>query len=162
METVIRVAIVYVFVYFGIRVMGKREFSELGPMELVTLLLVPEIVSQGLIREDFSITNALIGVATLFLLVYVTSSLAHVSKRFQSFAESNPTVLAHHGKLIPEHLNRERVGPDEIYSELRKSGLERLEQVRWAVLESDGKISIVPEPSPPAASVSRGPGGVEV
>lgn len=145
METVLRVAVVYLFIFIGLRVMGKREFGQLAPMELMTLLLVPEIVSQSLIREDFSLTNGLIGVATLFALVFFTSTMTHVSQRFESVAEAKPTVLAHHGKLIPEHLNRERVSPQEVYTELRKNGLERIEQVRWAVLESDGKISIVPE-----------------
>lgn len=145
METVVRVVIIYVFVFAGLRVMGKREFSELGPIELVTLLLVPEIVSQALIREDFSLTNALIGVSTLFVLVYVTSTLTHTSRRFQAIAESSPTVLAHHGKLVPENLNRERVSAEELYEELHGQGLERLEQVRWAILESDGEVTIVPE-----------------
>lgn len=145
METVIRVGIIYVFIFIGLRIMGKREFSQLAPMELVTLLLVPEIVSQSLVREDFSLTNGLIGVATLFALVFFTSTMTHISQRFESLAEAKPTVLAHHGKLIAEHLNRERVSPEEVYTELRRTGLERIEQVRWAVLESDGKISIIPE-----------------
>ena len=144
METVLRIAIVYVFVFIGLRVMGKREFSQMAPMELVTLLLIPEIVAQSLVREDFSLTNALIGVSTLFVLVYLTSTLTHVSKRFEQVAESPPAVLAHHGRFVEEAINRERVTPEEIYGEMRKHGLERLEQVRWAVLESDGKISIVP------------------
>lgn len=146
METVIRVVIIYVFVFAGLRVMGKREFGELRPMELITLLLIPEILTQGLLREDFSLTNGVIGVSTLFVLVYATSMLTHLSSRFESTIEGRPTVLAHHGKLIPENLNRERVSPEEIYSQLRMNGLERIEQVRWAVLEGDGKISIVPEP----------------
>ena len=145
METVIRIAIVYVFVYIGIRVMGKREFSQMAPMELMALLLIPEIVSQSMIREDFSITNGLIGVATLFVLVFLTSTLTHLSSRFEKVAEGSPTVLAHHGRLIPENLNRERVSPEEVYTQMRKSGLETIEQVRWAVLEGDGKISIVPK-----------------
>lgn len=145
METVLRVALIYAFVFAGIRIMGKREFGQLAPMELLSLLLVPEILAQGLLREDFSLTNGLIGVSTLFLLVYLTSTATHVSKRFESVAESPPTVLAHHGRLIERNLNRERVSPDEVYGEIRKQGLERIEQVRWAVLESDGKISVVAE-----------------
>ena len=145
METVIRIAIIYAFVFAGLRVMGKREFSQMAPMELVTLLLIPEIVAQSLVREDFSLTNGIVGIATLFVLVYVTSTLTHVSKRFESVAESSPTVLAHHGRLVPENLNRERVSAEEVYGEMRKSGLVSIDQVRWAVLESDGKISFVPE-----------------
>lgn len=144
METVIRIAVIYVFVFVGLRLMGKREFSQMAPMELVTLLLIPEIVSQSLVGEDFSLTNAIIGVSTLFVLVYLTSSLTHMSKGFEDLVESPPTVLAHHGRFVEANLDRERITADEVYGEMRKYGLERIEQVRWAVLESDGKISFVP------------------
>lgn len=145
MDTVIRVAVIYVFVLASLRVMGKREFGQLAPIELVALLLIPEIVSQALIGEDYSLTNALVAVCTLFVLVFLNSVLTHVSKAFERVVESTPSVLAHHGKLVQENLEKERITPDELYSEMRKSGLERLEQVRWAVLEGDGKISIVPQ-----------------
>jgi uncharacterized membrane protein YcaP (DUF421 family) len=144
METVIRVAIVYVFVLVGLRLLGKREFSQLSPMELVTLLLIPEIVSQSLVREDFSIVNGLVGVSTLLVLVFLTSLLAQQSRGFQKAIESSPTVLVHEGRIFADNLNRERVTPDEIFAQLRRAGLERLEQVKWAILESDGKLSIVP------------------
>jgi uncharacterized membrane protein YcaP (DUF421 family) len=148
MEIIFRITVVYLFVFIGLRLLGKREFSELAPMELISLLLIPEIVSQSLVGQDFSIINGLVGVATIFLLTYAVSALSHVSKRFEAVTSSSPTVLAHHGKLIEENLNRERVSPEELYNQIRRSGLERLDQVRWAVLESDGKISIVAdEPS---------------
>jgi uncharacterized membrane protein YcaP (DUF421 family) len=147
MEISIRIIIVYLFVFIGLRLLGKREFSELAPMELISLLLIPEIASQALVGQDFSIVNGLMGIATVLLLTYAISTFTHVSKRFEAVAESPPTVLAHHGKLVEANLNHERVSPDELYSQIRKSGLEKIEEVRWAVLESDGKISIVPKSS---------------
>lgn len=146
METVLRIFLIYLFVLAGLRVMGKREFGQLSPLELVTLLLIPEIVSQAMIGEDFSLTNAFIGIATLFLLVFLNSLLTHLSERFEKVVQSSPTVLVHEGQLIVRNLNRERVSPDEVIGQARMAGLERLEQVRWAILESDGKISIVPKP----------------
>jgi uncharacterized membrane protein YcaP (DUF421 family) len=146
METVLRIAIIYVFVLIGLRLLGKREFSQLSPFDLVMLLLIPEIVSQGLMREDFSLTNGLLGTSTILVLVFLTSMLTHYNKGIQKVLESNPTVLVQHGHFIEAHLNKERVPPDEVFAEMRKVGLERLEQVKWAILESDGKISIVPEP----------------
>jgi uncharacterized membrane protein YcaP (DUF421 family) len=153
METVLRVALIYVLLLVGLRVLGKREFGQLAPMELIALLLIPEIVSQALIGDDYSLTNALVAISTLFVLVFLNSLLTHVSRRFESVVESTPTVLAHDGRLLHDNLHRERITPSEIYSEMRKSGLERLEQVRWAVLEGDGKISIVPRDGP---GVQRG------
>lgn len=144
MDVVLRVAFIYLFLMLALRVMGKREFSELSPMELVALLLIPEILSQGLIGEDYSITNAIVAVATLLVLVFLNSVVTYFSERAEKMVESTPTVLAHDGRLVQVNMDRERITPSEIYGELRKSGLERLDQVRWAVLESDGKISIVP------------------
>jgi uncharacterized membrane protein YcaP (DUF421 family) len=144
METVIRVLFVYVFLLVGLRIMGKREFSQLSPLELVTLLLIPELVSQGILREDFSLTNGLIAVATLFSLVFLSSLLQYHSTKISYLISGNACVLVEHGRFVPAHLNKERISPEEIYSEMRRSGLERLEQVKWAILETEGKISIIP------------------
>ncbi len=144
METVIRVAVIYALIVLGLRVLGKREFGQLSPIELVTLLLIPEIVSNALQRDDQSVTNGIIGLATLFTLVFTTSLLTSRFRRLNRALEGTPTVLVHHGKIIPANLHLERVSPDELASELRKSGLEDVSQVKWAILETDGKISIVP------------------
>lgn len=145
METVIRVALIYIVILVGLRIMGKREFSQMSPLKLVALLLIPELVAQGLVREDFSMTNALIALTTLFALVFGTSLASYYSTKAENVITSEPTVLVERGRFLAEKLNKERVAPDEIFAEMHKTGLERLEQVRWAILESDGKISIIPE-----------------
>lgn len=144
METVIRVFLIYVFLIIGLRLMGKREFSQLSPLELVTLLLLPEILGQSIMREDFSLTNALIAVSTLFGLVFLSALLQYRSHTFAFLISGEPSILVANGNWMPEHLNKERISPEEVYTEMHKSGLERLEQVKWAILETDGKISIVP------------------
>lgn len=146
METnvVIRVLVVYVTLVLGLRILGKREFGKLAPIELLTLLLIPEMVSTALTGGNASLIQGLVGAATLFLLVYLTSFTTHLSHRVEATMEGEPTVLAYAGRVSENALNRERVTPEELYSEMRKVGLERLEQVRWAVLETDGRISIVP------------------
>ena len=145
MEAVLRVVAIYVVIVIGLRLLGKREFGQLSPLELVTLLLIPEIVSNAIQGEHFSVTHAVVGVATLFVLVFLTSLLSARSKRFQTILESEPRVVVHNGRLIPESLMGERVTADEVMSEMRKAGFDDLEQIGWAILESDGKISIVPK-----------------
>jgi uncharacterized membrane protein YcaP (DUF421 family) len=145
METVLRVLVVYLFLMVTLRVLGKREFGQLSPLELVSLLLVPELVSSALQGEDFSLVDGLVGVSTLFALTAITSMLAHKSKRVEKVISAEPTVVAFHGQLAPDNMNRERITPEEIFSEMHKSGLARLEQVAWAILETDGTITIVPE-----------------
>lgn len=144
METVIRVGLIYLFLMAALRVMGKREFSQLAPFELVTLLLIPELVAQGLVREDFSLTNALIGVSTLLTLVFATSVIAYRSRRLGKVIDGEPSVLMHQGSLVPGNMALERISPEELVAEMHKAGLETPDQVKWAVLETDGKITIVP------------------
>jgi uncharacterized membrane protein YcaP (DUF421 family) len=145
METVVRVVIIYIFIVIGLRIVGKREFSQLSPLELVTLLIIPELVSQALTRDDYSLTNAMVGTATLIVLVYLTSLLQFNVRSVERAISGLPAVLVRKGIFVEKHMNEERIAPEEIFSAMHQAGLERLEQVRWAILESDGKISIVPE-----------------
>ena len=144
METVLRVVLIYLFILFSLRVMGKREFSQLSPLELVTLLLIPELAAQALVREDFSLVNAFIALSTLFGLVFLSTLLQYHSKKASRLINSSPAVLVSDGKLIEKHLNEERVGMEEIFSEMHKAGYAELSQIRWAILETDGSIAIVP------------------
>ena len=147
METVLRVGFAYVFILLVLRVMGKRELSQLTPLELVMLLLIPEIVAQGVVREDFSMTNAVIAVTTLTSLVFLTSVLSYRFKWFGGLLEGKPSLLVERGRLVTDEMARERVPPEEVASEMRRAGVERLEDVRWAVLEPGGKIAIIREES---------------
>jgi uncharacterized membrane protein YcaP (DUF421 family) len=144
MEIALRVALIYLFLLVALRLMGKREFGQLSPFELVTLLLIPEILTEALHRGESSLTGAFIGVSTLLSLVFLTSVLAYRSPWIGKWTEGEPVVLVQHGFLVPSAMHRERVSPQEILSEMHKAGLERMEQVKWGVLEPDGKISFVP------------------
>jgi uncharacterized membrane protein YcaP (DUF421 family) len=141
--TVLRVAFVYVFIWACFRILGKRELSQLAPFEFVMLILIPQFFSRALIREDLSMTNAIVAATTLFSLVFLTSVASFRFRGFRHFVESDPTVLVSQGELLRANLGRERIAPDDIFSAMHKAGIERIEQVRWAILESDGKIAII-------------------
>jgi uncharacterized membrane protein YcaP (DUF421 family) len=144
MDTIARVVVIYLFLLVAMRVVGKREFGQLGPFDLVVLLLIPEMLTDALTTGDPSLTNGLIGVGTLLTLVFLTSLLAYRFKAAGRVIEGSPTVLVQHGVLVPKHLDRERVTPDEVLAAMHESGLERMEQVKWAILGTDGRISVVP------------------
>jgi uncharacterized membrane protein YcaP (DUF421 family) len=146
-ETVLKVIAIYVFVLVGLRVLGKREFAELTPLHLVTLLLIPEIASQAMVGEDFSLTNALVGITTVFVIVFLLSAIVHTSKPAEKLIQGGPTILAYHGRLLESNLNKERMTGQDVMTEARSQGLESLSQVKWAVLEDTGRISIIPEES---------------
>lgn len=145
MGTVFRVTIIYLTILIGLRVVGKREFSQLSPVDLITLLLIPEIVSQSLAGQDYSLTNAIIGVATILSLVFINSLLMHKVKRIEDLVEGRPSVLIQHGKYVVDNMNQERVSPEEIYAEMHQAGFYDISQIKWAVMESDGRLSFVPE-----------------
>lgn len=149
METILRITFVYIFVMIALRVMGKREFGQLAPFDLVVLLLIPEIFSQAMVREDFSMTNAVVGVGTLLSLVFLTSLLAYRFRTFGQVVAGSPNTLVSKGALVPDHMHHERVGPDEIYEALHTAGLEDLGQVKWVILETDGRLAVVPWQPPP-------------
>ena len=144
METVVRVVIIYLFLMVALRLMGKREFGELAPFDFVVLLLIPEMFSQGIVREDFSLTNALIAVSTLLALVFLTSLLNFRFAAVGRAVAGVPAVLVRHGYLVPSNLERERVAPGEVLDAMHAAGLHRMEQVRWAILETDGRITVIP------------------
>ena len=144
METVIRIAFIFVFLMLALRAMGKRELSKMSAFERVMLLLIPELFSQAALGEDFSMTNAVIATSTLLTLVLLTSIASHLSSRVHDVVSGTPTVLVRSGRYIEDNMNRERIAPDELLAEMHKAGYERLEQIRWAILEDDGKISLIP------------------
>jgi uncharacterized membrane protein YcaP (DUF421 family) len=144
METVLRVLFVYALVWACFRVIGKRELTHLSPFELVMLLFIPQLFSRALTRQDYSMTNAVIGATTLFTLVFVTSAASYRLRWLWRVLQARPTVLVCRGGMIDEHLNRERIAPDDIFAAMHKVGLQRLGQVEWAILESDGKIALIP------------------
>ena len=147
MESVIRVVIVYLFVLFALRLLGKREFGQFSALELVMLMLIPDIVAQGIVREDFSLTTALVAVSTVMLLVVLTSMLAHVSHRAERAVTPMPTVLLVDGNLYSSAMNKERITAEEILQVAHQAGLETLDEVKWAILQSDGRIAIIPKRS---------------
>lgn len=150
MGLIIRIVIVYVVLIAGLRLLGKRELSQLTPFELLMLMLVPEMLQQAMMGEDFSLTSGLVAVTTLFGLVYLNSFLSYKFRLVRAATEGSPTILVRYGKLVPDGLGRERVPADEVYSEMHHAGIERLEQVKWAILETDGQISFIPfEPVKP-------------
>lgn len=148
MDTVLRIAVIYLFVLVGLRVLGKREFGQLSPLELVSLLMIPEIVAQAAVGSDYSLTTALTAAATLFVLVFVTSMLAQRFEVFETLVSGRPTVLVHNGRFIEAAMNHTRVTPAEVFSEMHKAGMEVLSEVKWAILEPDGSIAVIAHDPP--------------
>jgi uncharacterized membrane protein YcaP (DUF421 family) len=138
-----RTALAYGVLLGGLRVLGKRDLAQLTPFEAILLFLIPQLFRNYLIGQDDTLLTALVAACTLLVLVYATSALAFTNVHLKGLVASDPSVLVRDGVVVDRELQRERIGPEEIDAALRQHGLEHLDQVKLATLETDGSISII-------------------
>src|SRR5919201_2074666 len=141
MDLVIRAAVVFFFVFLVCRVVGKRELGSLEPFDLILLIVIGDLVQQGVTQNDYSVTGALLVISTIALLTVVVSYVNWRFKRLRSTLEGEPIVIVQDGQPIERNLRRERMTIEEVLAEARQQEHASLEDVRWAVLETDGRIS---------------------
>ena len=145
MYSILRGVAVYIFLLIIFRIAGKRALSEITTFDFVLLLIISEVVQQALIGNDNSMTNAFLLVITLVGLDIAISLWKQKSQSVEKILENIPLILVDHGKPIQERLEKERVNEAEILSRARElQGLERMDQIKYAVLETNGGITIVP------------------
>lgn len=145
MDAVLRSVAVYAVLLLLIRMTGRRALSQVTTFDLVILLVVGEATQQALLGEDFSITQAALVVATLLALERGSDWLSYRWLRFRRLTESVPVVLVADGRPLDDVLRREHLTVDDVMTAGReRHGLERLDEVKWAVLETSGGISVVP------------------
>lgn len=147
MELIIRAAVTYAFILVILRVSGKRQFSQISTFDFVLLLIVSEAIAQGMIGgADYSLTAAVILVSTLVAIDIALSFVKRWLRPLDDVLEGVPVLLLENGQPISANLSAERVDEGDILEAARGSfGIERLEQIRYAVLEKNGSISIIPE-----------------
>ena len=145
MNPVLRGAAIYIFLLIVFRIMGKRSLSETTTFDFILLLIISEVTQQALVGEDNSLTAAFVLIITLVTLDLVLSFLKEHFKLFGKFVEGTPLVVVEKGKPLKERMKKSRVENDDIMEAARLNfGLERMEQIKYAVLEKDGSISIIP------------------
>ncbi len=141
---VARTAIVYAALLIGLRLAGKRELGQMTPFDLVVILLIANAVQNAMVGPDTSVTGGLIAAAVLITVNY---GLAFARERIpflKGAVEGTPTLLIHDGKFVEEHLRKEGLDKEEVLMAIREHGVAEVKDVRMAVLETDGSISVVP------------------
>lgn len=147
MDTIIRAAAIYAFLFIVFRISGKRSLSDITTFDFVLLLIIAETTQQALIGDDFSIVTAVVLISTLFLIEIGLTILKQRSPRLDNFLEGEPVVLVENGRPLQERMDLERVDLDDILEAARRwRGLERVDQIKFAVLERDGNITVIPRP----------------
>lgn len=143
MDIVLRALILYAFVVFVMRIIGRRELSSLSAIDLVLLVVLGDAIQQGLTQDDYSVTGAIIAVSTIATIQVFSSYLSFRSKRARKILEGEPIVIVQDGKPIDRNLRRERLTEDEVAEEMRLQQIASFDELEWAILESDGNISFI-------------------
>jgi uncharacterized membrane protein YcaP (DUF421 family) len=143
-EIIARTLIIYGALLVGLRVAGKRELGQMTAFDVVVLLLISEAVQNAIIGGDLSVTGGLIAAGTLIGANYSIAKARERLPWLREFIEGSPTELVRDGKLLRENMRKENLEPEELMMEIREHGLADVKDVRLAVLENDGSISVVP------------------
>jgi len=150
-EVVARVAILYLALMLMIRLAGKREVGQLTPVDLLGMLLLSETVSPALTAGDTSLGGALVAAATLLASSVAVSRMAYRWPRAERWIDGEPVPVVDGGRLLADAARSERISSRDLESALRRHGLESVEQVRRAVVETNGEITVIPRPEGGAA-----------
>ena len=142
-EIVIRTALIYGVVLIGIRLTGKREVGQMTPFDLVLLLLISNAVQNAMTGPDTSLTGGLVAAVTLLTVNAVVSRLTLRYRKVRRLVEGSPTLLIHSGKMLDDHLAREKLTRESVLQALREHGVAAVQEVKLAVLEVDGSISVL-------------------
>ena len=147
MDLVGRAIIVFFAIFVVTRVIGRRELSTMEPFDLILLVVTGDLVQQGVTQSDYSLTGALTVIATIALLTIALSYVSFKLPKLRPVLDGEPLVLVQDGEVIERNLRRERITVDELLAEARQQQIGSLDQVRFAVLETNGRISIIPAES---------------
>lgn len=142
-EFVVRAVVVYLFLMVCLRLTGKRQVGQLSPFDFVLLLILSNAVQNSMNGGDNSLVGGMISALVLIGINWLFGYVTYRFRKVEHFIEGKPEVLIHNGKLYESTLAKERISHEELNSVLRKNGLIRIEDVRYAVLEANGDISVI-------------------
>lgn len=152
MDTVLRAAIVYFILLLLFRITGNRSLAQITVFDFVLLLIISESAQQGITANDYSLINSIILISTLAGIDIVLSLLKQRSRRVDRIVDGLPLILVRDGEVLRERLQKVRVDEDDILEAARElRGLERLDQIKYAVLERSGDITVIPWQRPAAS-----------
>jgi uncharacterized membrane protein YcaP (DUF421 family) len=149
-EKVLRSVGVYLFLLVAFRVAGKRLLGQLTAFDLVVLLVISNVLQNAAIGSDNSLGGGLIGASVIIALNWLVAWLTFRHKRLERIVENVPTVLIKHGQVLRSNLDREHMSMPELRAALRKEGITTMSEVRYAILEEDGHVSVIPRRPVPA------------
>jgi uncharacterized membrane protein YcaP (DUF421 family) len=142
-DIVLRATVAYVFIIFLLRIIGRRELSTLAPSDLVLLVVMGDLVQNGVTQSDQSVTGVFLALSTFAMLTVAVSVVTFKSRRVREVVEGGPIILVEDGKPVEANLRSERLDIDDVAEQARGQGIERLDEIKWCVLESSGSMSFI-------------------
>jgi uncharacterized membrane protein YcaP (DUF421 family) len=143
MDIVIRATVAFLFILLLTRIVGRRELNTLEPFDLILLVTIGDLVQQGVTQNDFSVTGLMLAVGTIGVLTVVFSYLPWRFQGLRPILEGEPVILIQDGNVIEKNLKRNRLTQEEVAAEARSQQIASFDEVRWAVLETNGQISFI-------------------
>jgi uncharacterized membrane protein YcaP (DUF421 family) len=143
-EKILRSVVVYGFLLVAFRVAGKRQLGQMTPFDLIVLLIISNVLQNAAIGNDSSLGGGLLGAAVIIVLNGLIAWTTFRCKRVERIVEDAPTILVKHGHVLRANLAREFVSMAELRAALRKEGIASLTEVRYAILEEDGHVTVIP------------------
>lgn len=145
MDSVLRAAAIYIVLMILFKVAGRRSLAELTTFDLVLLMVIAEATQHALLGDDFSLTNAVLVIATLIAIDIGFSLVKQRSRWFSRLLDGGPTIVVEHGNVLHERLKRARLDESDILEAARSAqGILEINQIKFAILERNGKISVIP------------------
>jgi len=144
MDSVLRAAAMYVALMILFKIAGRRSLAELTTFDFVLLMIIGEATQQALLGDDFSLTNSIVVIVTLIALDVGFSLLKRRSSIVSRLIDGEPTILVENGKILQERLRHARLIEADLMEAARSSqGIETVEEIKFAILERNGKISVI-------------------
>ena len=143
MDIVLRTIFVFFLILLVTRAVGRRELSSMEPFDLILLVVLGDLVQQGVTQSDYSLTGTTLVIATIALLTVGTAYLSFRFKRLRPILEGDPVILIADGRLLEANIRRQRLTVEELRAEARQQSIGSLDDIRYAVLETNGKISFL-------------------
>jgi uncharacterized membrane protein YcaP (DUF421 family) len=145
-DIVLRGIIAFLFIWFLTRATGRRELSTMGPFDIIMLVVLGDLIQQGVTQNDFSVVGMMLAGGTIGLMTIIFSYSNFRFPRLRPVLEGEPVVLVERGKRIEKNLRRERITHAELAAQARLKQIASLDEVEWAVLETNGQISFIKTP----------------
>jgi uncharacterized membrane protein YcaP (DUF421 family) len=143
MDIVLRAVVAYVFIILLMRIVGRRELSSMEPSDVILLVILGDLVQNGVTQSDDSVTGIVLAAGTIGLLATGTAFLTFKFRRLKNVVEGEPVILVEDGNPVDKNMRAERLTLDDLMEQARGQQIESLDEIKWAVLERSGSISFI-------------------